>query len=68
MMRYDAQIVVRCTKQTKRAVDQWAKQNHTKPGEVTRRIIEEAFGIRVEVPLPPGVARVKPTQGAPGTA
>lgn len=68
MMRYDAQIVVRCTQQTKRTVDQWAKQNHAKPGEVTRRILEAAFGIKEDLPLPPGLKRLLPTQGAPGKA
>ena len=65
MMRYDAQIVVRCTRQTKRTVDSWAKQNHVKAGELTRRILETAFGIQEELPLPPGLIRLQPTQDGP---
>jgi len=67
-MRYDKQIVVRCSGKLYRAIEAWARQNHAKPGEVTRRVLEVAFGVEEELPLPPGLTKVKPTQGAPGKA
>ena len=68
MVIYDEQIVVRCSTKLYRAIGAWAKQNNAKPAEVTRRILEEAFGVHDELPLPPGITRVTPTQGAPGKA
>lgn len=62
-MKYEATLVVRCSKALRRSVDQWAKQNHVKPTEVTRRILEVAFGIESEqIPIPPGVKPIKPPQ------
>lgn len=66
-MRYDEQIVVRCSKKLKRAVDQWAKQNHANSSEVSRKVLEVAFGVAEDtMPLPPGLAHIQPGQVAPG--
>lgn len=68
-MRYDSQIVVRCTGKLKRTVDQWAKRDGRKPGEVARRVLEVAFGVNSDVMhLPPGVTQTKPPQDAPRKA
>lgn len=65
-MKYDETIVVRCSGRLKRVVNQWAKQNDAKPGEITRRVLEIAFGVeQEELQLPPGVKRLSPAQGAP---
>lgn len=67
-MRYEEQIVVRCSKKLKRAVDHWAKQNHANSSEVSRKVLEVAFGLADEMPLPPGLAHLVPGQVAPGKA
>jgi phage tail protein X len=68
-MRYEEQIVVRCSKKLKRAVDQFAKKNEANTSEVSRRVLEVAFGIQDEMPMPPGLARIMPDQvEAPGKA
>jgi hypothetical protein len=65
-VKYDAQIVVRCTGKLKRTVDQWAKRDGRKPGEVARRVLEVAFGVEPEdINLPLGVTKHKPAQEAP---
>jgi len=65
-MRYQEQIVVRCTTKLRRRINTWAKQNDVKPGELTRRVLERAFGIDDQLPLPPGIVPVEPAQEAPG--
>lgn len=64
-MRYNEQIVVRCSTRLYRAIGSWAKANDAKPGEITRKILEVAFGVEEEVPLPPGVKKLSPAQDGP---
>ena len=68
-MKFNATLVVRCSPKLRRAVNQWSKANNVKPTEVTRRILEVAFGIEEDaIPIPPGVKPIKPTQEAPKKA
>ena len=66
MRRYNKTIIVRCSDQLKRTVDQWAKRDGRKPTEVARRVLEVAFGVEPEeMDLPPGIAKPNPSQLAP---
>ena len=66
MRRYNKTIIVRCSDQLKRTVDQWAKRDGRKPTEVARRVLEVAFGVEPDdIDLPPGITKPKPAQGAP---
>jgi hypothetical protein len=68
-MKNGATLVIRCSKTLRRTVDQWAKQNNVKPTEVTRKILEVAFGVEEEqIPVPPGIKKLKPAQEAPRKA
>jgi len=67
-MRYQEQIVVRCTTKLRRRINTWAKQNDVKPTELTRQVLERAFGIDETIKLPPGIVPVLPTQEAPRKA
>lgn len=64
-MSYNKTIVVRCSAKLKRAVALWAKSHNAKPTDVTRRVLEVAFGVDEELPIPPGVKRVVPSSTTP---
>jgi hypothetical protein len=64
--RYTETIIVRCSDKLKRTVNQWAKRDGRKPGEVARRVLEVAFGVEPDdINLPSGVTKHKPDQDAP---
>ena len=65
MMRYDAQIVVRCTGKLKREADKFSAAHGANTGEVARRILEKAFNCYEEIPLPPGMKHAMPAQDGP---
>lgn len=66
-MKFDKKLSVRCSAPLDRAIDKWAKQNHVKPAEMVRIVLEKAFGIEGEMKLPPGLGDFKmPAQDAPG--
>jgi hypothetical protein len=59
--KLEATIVVRCTKEMKRELDKWAQKNNTKPGEMTRKLLETALGLQEEQwQLPPGIKQDRP--------
>ena len=45
MRKYDVTIVVRCSTELKQEIEKWAVKNRASAGEMTRRILETAFGI-----------------------
>jgi len=57
MQRYDAAMVFRCSKDLKKALDAWAKKNHTSPGDMTRKLLVVALGMEEDQrwQLPPGI-------------
>lgn len=68
-MKYDATLIVRCTGKLKRTLDQWAKRDGRKSGEVARRVLEVAFGVEPDdIHLPDGVTKPRPAQDAPRKA
>jgi hypothetical protein len=66
MMKYEATIVVRCSRKTKLAVQSWAKSAAMTPGEAVRKTLDAAFDVEEEErKLPPGIARLRPVQRSP---
>lgn len=66
--KLDATIVVRCTKELRRELDKWAMKNNTKPGEMTRKLLEIAVGLQEpQWQFPPGIKPERPAQGSPRT-
>ena len=61
--KLEATIVVRCTKELKRELEKWAQRNHTKPGEMTRKLLEIAVGLQEpQWQFPPGIKLDRPAQ------
>lgn len=66
-MRYEETIVIRCTGPLKRVIGQWAAQNHIKPTEMARIVLEKAFGVDDGIKLPSTIEDFKkPVQHASG--
>lgn len=59
--RLSKQIVVRCSPELKKEIEKWAARNHTKPGEMTRKLLEIAVGLQEpRWQFPPGIKAAEP--------